>query len=274
MTEIKAINEKEMSFFDHLEELRWHFVRSIGAIIVGAIIFFLLKDFVFQQIIFAPKHKSFLTYQFFCGISELTCFGPPEFDLITREMGEQFFTHLKVSIWLGFIAMFPYVFYEFWKFIEPGLYAHEKKAAGRVVLSCTLLFYAGVLFGYYIISPFAITFLVGYQVGPDAISSPTLASYTNYMSMFTLPTGFLFELPVLVFFLSKIGVVTPEGMRKFRKHAFVIILILAAIITPPDILTQFLIGVPIFLLYEFSIQISSRVVKSLNKKLALEAGNQ
>ncbi len=260
------VEEKEMSFLDHLEELRWHIVRSLVAVVIAAIGIFSFKTFVFREIIFAPKHETFATYRFFCFISERTCFKPPTFDIITRELGEQFFTHLKVSLWLAIIACFPYVFYEFWKFIKPGLHDHEQRAAGSVVLVCTLLFYLGVLFGYYVICPFAITFLAGYQVGVDAITSPALASYTSYLTMFTMPTGFLFELPVVVYFLSKIGLVTAENMRKYRKHAFIVILILAAVITPPDVFTQFLIGVPIFMLYELSILISARVNKKKLEK--------
>lgn len=252
--------QKEMSFLEHLEELRWHLVRSVVAVIVFGIICFLAKDFVFGSIILAPKSNSFFTYQFVCGLSEALCFGPPEFDLITRELGEQFIVHLKVSIVLGIIISFPYIFWEMWRFIKPGLYENEQKAARGVVFICSMLFLMGVLFGYYVIAPFAITFLAGYDVG--ATSAPTLASYVTYMTMFTVPTGLVFELPIVVFFLSKVGLITPEFMRSYRRHAFVIILILAAIITPPDIITQFLIGLPLFLLYEISIVISKRVVAS------------
>ncbi len=255
----KVDEEKEMSFFEHLEELRWHIIKAIIAIVAVAIGFFALGSIVFDTIVYAPRHDSFPTYKAFCALSERTCFGPPDFELITREMGEQFFIHIKVSLWLALIFTFPFVFYQFWAFVKPGLYEHEKQAAGMVVSTCTFLFYMGVSFGYFIISPFAITFLAGYHIGADAVNSPTLASYVSYMMMFTLPVGFVFQMPLLVYFLSKIGVVTPERMKKYRKHAFIVILILAAIITPPDIVTQFLIGIPVFLLYETSILVSKRV---------------
>jgi len=262
-TEIaKKEEEKEMTFFEHLEELRWHVIKAIGVVFFAAIGIFSLKTFVFEHIVFAPKHDSFFTYQAFCAFSERTCFKPPVFDLITRELGEQFFVHIKVSLWLALITTFPYVFYQFWSFIKPGLHESEKQAAGFVVFTCTILFYMGVCFGYYIITPFAITFLAGYQVGVDAISSPTLASFVSYMMMFTLPIGFVFQMPLLVYFLSRIGAITPELMKKYRKHAFIFILILSAIITPPDVVTQFLIGIPVFLLYEASILVSKRVVKA------------
>ncbi len=265
--EVKIVEEKEMSFFEHLEELRWHVIRSVLGVIIAAIVFFMMKSFIFNFIVFAPKHNNFPTYQFFCSLSDTTCFYPPKFDLITRELGEQFFTHIKVSLWLSIIVMFPYIFYEFWKFIKPGLHDHEKKAAGSVVFTCTFLFFLGVAFGYFVISPFAITFLAGYQVGVDAINSPTLASYVSYLMMFTLPTGFLFQMPLAIYFLARIGFVTPEVMKKYRKHAMILILILAAIITPPDVVTQFLIGIPVFILYELSIVVAGRVKK---KKEELE----
>jgi sec-independent protein translocase protein TatC len=253
--------EKEMSFLDHLEELRWHIMRSVLAIVVTGIVVFLFKDLVFDKIILAPKKPGFFTYNFFCRLSDATCFKPPEFKLMPRELGEEFFTHIKVSIWLGIILSFPYIFWEIWKFIKPGLYPNEQKAARGMVFICSSLFLMGVLFGYYVISPFAISFLAGYSVSSEVISSPTLASYVSYMTMFTLPTGLIFELPVVVFFLSKIGLINPQFMKRYRRHAIVIILLIAALITPPDVVTQFLIAVPILILYEISITISARVYK-------------
>lgn len=260
-------NEKEMSFLEHLEELRWHIVRSLVAILVFGTIVFIFKGFVFDSIILAPKNKSFATYQFFCRLSEFTCFYPPEFTIMPRELGEQFFTHIKVSIWLGIIISFPYIFYEIWSFVKPGLYPTEQKAARGIVVICSLLFLSGVLFGYYIISPFAVSFLAGYNISTEIISSPSLSSYVNYMTMFTVPTGIIFELPILVYFLSRIGLVTPEFMRNYRRHAIVVILLFAAIITPPDVVTQFLIGVPVFILYEISIFISKRAVEKYHKEV-------
>tara|TARA_Y100000385_G_scaffold285107_1_gene344406 strand:+ start:378 stop:1229 length:852 start_codon:yes stop_codon:yes gene_type:complete len=264
----KTPSEKEMSFLDHLEELRWHILRSIVSVFVLGVVFFVLRDIVFE-IILAPSKKEFITYQILC-LSDLTCMTPTEFKLLPRDMGEQFFTHIKISIWLGFILAFPYVFWEFWRFIKPGLYNHEQKAARGIVTACSFLFMSGVLFGYYVISPFAITFLTGYQVSPDIISSPTLASYINYMTMLTIPTGIIFELPIVVYFLAKIGLISSDFMKKYRRHAFVIVFILAAIITPPDVLTQILIGIPIYVLYEFSIQLAKRIEKNKAKEEAEE----
>lgn len=262
----EGIEEKEMSFIDHLEELRWHIVRIIAAIAFFGIITFVFRTFVFDNIIFGPRNASFPTYQFFCSLSEATCFAPVEFDLIAIQMGEQFFTAIKVSFWIGLIVSFPYVFYEIWSFIKPGLYKKERKAARGIVFSCSMLFLLGVLFGYFVIAPFAINFLIGFDIG-EASASPSLSSYVNYMTLFTVPTGILFQLPIFVYFFSIIGLITPELMKKYRRHAFIIILLIAAVTTPPDVITQFLVGVPVYFLYEFSIIISRRAAKKYQDSL-------
>ncbi len=248
---------KEMSFLDHLEELRWHLIRSVIAILVIAIAVLAAGKPVFEYVILAPKHPEFWTYRFLCGLSDALCMRPPDMELITRELGEQFMVHLKVSFLLGLVVGFPYIFYEIWRFVKPGLLPEEQKAARGVVGVCSFLFLSGVLFGYYIISPFAITFLGNYDMG--ATNSPTLSSFVGYMSMFTLPTGLVFQLPVAVFFLAKIGLISEEFMRTYRRHAFIIILVLSAFITPPDVITQMLIGFPLYFLYEASIIIARRV---------------
>lgn len=258
--------EKEMSFIEHLEELRWHIMRSLLSIVFFAIIVFVFRTFVFDNIIFAPRNDWFPTYKFFCAISAATCFSPVEFELIAIQMGEQFFTAIKVSFWIGLIISFPYVFWEIWRFIKPGLYKREKKAARGIVFSCSFLFLTGVLFGYFVIAPFAINFLIGFDIG-ETSANPSLSSYVNYMTLFTIPTGILFQLPIFVYFFSIIGLITPAGMKKYRRHAFIIILIIAAITTPPDVITQFLVGVPVYILYEFSILISARAEKKYQASL-------
>lgn len=262
----EAQQEKEMSFLDHLEELRWHLVRSVVAILVVATVVFLAKDFVFNTVIFGPKSENFFFYQGICSFSDLIgmgeslCMKPPEFAIIAVEFGERFIVHLKVSAILGFVVAFPYIFYQFWSFIAPGLYEEERQAARGVVFICSALFMLGVLFGYFIISPFAVSFLAGYEI-QDVASTTTLSSFVGYMTMFTLPTGMVFELPVVVYFLAKVGLITADFMRTYRRHAFIVILILAALITPPDVVTQFLIGFPLYILYEISIIIAGRVEK-------------
>ncbi|MCB0662079.1 MAG: twin-arginine translocase subunit TatC [Saprospiraceae bacterium] len=262
--------EGEMTFFEHLEELRGHLFRSAIWIMVFAIAAFFAKDFVFSDLLFAPRYENFFSYQALCnfsnmiGLQDNLCFFPPKFEVQGVGFGELFTTHLKVSFFIGLAVAFPFILWEIWRFVSPGLYNKERKAARGFVFICSLLFTMGILFGYFVISPFAITFLAGYEI-EGAVAVPTLASYVNYMVMFTIPVGLIFELPILVYFLSKIGLVTPEFMRTYRRHAFVVILILAAIITPPDVMTQFLVGMPLFILYELSIFISARVEKNAKK---------
>lgn len=251
--------EKEMSFLDHLEELRWHLIRSAAAILIIAIAVFLCEKQV-TAILFGPKHEYFLTYRIFCKYFNTFC-TVPQFDIIQRDLGEEFFVHLKSSVWIGLMIAFPYVFYEMWRFVKPGLYPNERKAARGIVAVCSLLFFTGVLFGYFIIAPFAISFLANYRFGEDVISTTTLSSYVSYLTMITLPTGIIFELPIVAFFLGKIGILTASIMKRYRKHAAVIIFIAAAIITPPDVITQFLIAIPLLILYEISIYIVKRQEK-------------
>jgi sec-independent protein translocase protein TatC len=257
-------DQNEMGFFDHIEVLRWHIVRSLLSIIVFGIIFFLNKKFTFETLVLGPKNENFITYRFIKKL--IPDYGPQKFDLIIREMGEQFFVHLKVSFWLGLICSFPYIFWEFWRFLKPGLYEKEKQAVKGIVFYCSMLFFTGVCFGYFIIAPLAVTWLSSYSVGVEVISSPTLASYVGYMTMFTIPTGIIFELPIIFYFLGKIGLVTSAFLRKYRRHSIVIIFVIAAIVTPPDVITQILIAIPVLFLYEISIYLVKKQEKS-NQKL-------
>ncbi len=263
--------EKEMTFLDHLEELRWHIIRGLLAILVGAIVLFIFQDWVFGTVVFGPSKPDFLSYRMFCqwshalGLGETMCIKPPEFDTQATGVGEPFITAIKVSIIGGFIVGFPFVFWELWSFIQPGLYPQERKATRGAVFICTVLFLTGVLFGYYIIAPFGVRFLVGYEIA-GVVNRPTLGSLIGYMIMFTVPSGIIFELPVVVYVLSKIGLLTPEVMRKYRRHAIIGVLVVAAVFTPPDAVTQFLIGIPLFILYEISIAISRRVVKQQERQ--------
>ena len=262
----KKEDGKEMTFLEHLEELRWHILRSLAVIVVIGIVLFLNQRWLFDKVIFGPTHQDFFSYRAICNLSNLIglgdsmCFTPPDFRTQAIGFGAAFITSIKVSFIAGIIVAFPYIFWEVWRFVKPGLYPREQQAARGVVFICSALFMSGVLFGYYIISPFAVNFLAGYTI-PGVENTPTLSSLINYMIMFTAPAGIIFELPVAVYFLSRVGLVTPEGMRKYRRHAIIGILALAAILTPPDVVTQFLIGIPLYFLYEFSIIISMRVAK-------------
>lgn len=266
-------NGKEMSFLDHLEELRWHIIRSLSAIVGVGILLFIFHKWLFDDVIFGPTKPDFFSYRFACwlsksiGLGEAMCFQPPEFPKIAIGFGEPFIMSIKVSFVMGLFMAVPYVLLEFWRFIKPGLYPREQQAARGLVGVCSALFMVGVLFGYYIIAPFAINFLMGYNV-PGVQNTPTMSSFINYMIMFTAPAGLIFELPVIVYFLSKAGLVTPDDMRKYRRHSIVGILILAALITPPDVVTQFLIGIPLYILYEASIFVSARVAREQAKEEA------
>ncbi len=269
--ELEKSQGKEMSFLEHLEELRWHIIRSLIAVGILGIIVFLFKDFVFDSIIYGPRNDNFLSYRFMCGLSQLLglgetmCIRPVPFELTTVDFGEAFLLHIKVSIVLGVVLAFPYIFWEFWRFVKPALYNKERKATRGVVLICSSLFLTGVMFGYFIISPFAVNFLAGYTL-PDVANQPRVVSFVNYMIMFVLPAGLIFELPVVVYIFSKMGLIGPAFMRKYRRHAFIIILLLSAIITPPDVITQFLIAIPLYVLYELSILISARVDKKWRRE--------
>jgi sec-independent protein translocase protein TatC len=258
--------ETDMSFLDHIEELRWHVIRSLIAVVVCMIGAFLAKDFIFNTVIFGPKNPDFVTYRAMCNLANWfnmpsLCAAPPKFDLSVRALGEKFNIHLQASFFIGLIVSIPYIFWEIWKFVSPGLYEKEQKAIRGIVFICSMLFFAGILFGYYVIAPFAISFLAGYDLG-DIQELPTIGSYVDYMIMFTLPMGIVFELPIVIYFMSKMGIVTPTIMREGRRYAIVLILIIAGIITPtPDIVTQLLVAIPLYFLYEVSIAISGRVVK-------------
>lgn len=264
----------EMSFFDHISELRSHLLRSALAIAVVGIVCFLNKEFVFNTLIFGPRNPDFITYRALCdfshwvGAGESMCFVPPTFNLITRQLGEVLMQHLYVSFWLGVIGAFPFIFWEFWKFVSPGLLDTERKAVRGVVGICTLLFLLGVSFGYFVIAPFSISFLAGYTL-EGLVVSPTLDSYVTYMTMFTLPTGLIFEMPVLAYFLAKIGLVGPAFLRSHRRQAIVVILIIAAIITPPDVVSQTLVTIPLYGLYEASILVVARVQRNREKEMEL-----
>jgi sec-independent protein translocase protein TatC len=251
-------DEKEMSFLDHIEELRWHIIRSLISVVVIGIAVFLAKDLV-VAILFGPKNPDFVTYRFFCKHFGSMC-NISSFDIIQRDLGEDFFTHISTSFWIGIMVSFPYIFWEIWRFVKPGLYPNEKKAARGIVFVCSTLFFLGVLFGYFVIAPFAIEFLSGYTFGENQ-NTVTLSSYVSYITMITLPAGLVFQLPVFAFFLGKIGIISSDLMKKFRKHAVVVILLVAAIITPPDVITQCLIAVPLLILYEISILIIKRIEK-------------
>ncbi len=270
----------EMSFLDHLEELRWHLIRSTLAVVIIGSVAFLMKDFIFDTVLFGPKKMDFPTYRLFCkigtflGIDSDFCADELPFTIQSRLMAGQFSAHIWTSIWAGFIVGFPYVLYEMWKFISPGLHAKERRHSRGFIFTASLLFFLGALFGYYVVAPLSINFLGSYQVSTEVTNEFDLASYVSTVRISVLACGLVFELPIIVYFLTKVGLVTPEILKKYRKISLVVILILSAVITPPDIVSQVVVAFPILILYQVSIFISKRVLKREKKKEAKMAAKR
>ena len=273
--EQEPIQEKEMSFLEHLEELRWHVVRSLGAVLIFTIAAFIAAPWIFHHIIFAPARVDFPTFVWLCNIGQF--FGSPDalcvdeipFKVQSRYMTGQFSMHIVASFVIGIVVAFPYITWELWRFIKPGLYPREKNSSRGAVAAISFLFLSGVMFGYYIMSPVMISFLANYQISDMIVNEFDITSYVGTVVGVVFGSGLLFQLPVVIFFLTKVGIVTPEYLRKYRKHAIVIILIVGAIVTPTaDPLSQGLISVPLYLLYEISIVISAAVMRKKRKEEA------
>lgn len=275
-------NDSNMSFLEHLEELRWHIIRSLLAVLVFTIVAFIFPNILFDSIILAPTKEGFITNRLFCHLGELTGFKeslcinknfPP---LINTRAAGQFTLHISSSLIAGIIVAFPYIFWEFWRFLSPALKSNERRYARGSVFFSSMLFFMGVAFGYWVISPLTINFLGGYTITHTLDNLIDIRSYITTVTSVVLAAGVVFELPVLIYFLSKIGLVTPDFLRKYRRHAIVIILALSALITPPDIFSQFLVGIPLVILYEVGIGISKRIKKSHDREalLALAEGEK
>lgn len=266
------MEEKSMSFLGHLEELRWHLIRSILAIVIAGGLAFLAKDFIFDYLLFGPKKQDFPTYKWLCsaaqtlGFDEGFCLDELPFRVQSRTVAGQFSAHIWTSITAGFIIAFPYVIYQLWLFISPGLLKSERRQARGFIFISSLLFFTGVLFGYFVITPLSLRFLGTYSVSTEIFNDFDLSSYTALIRASVLSAGFIFELPILVYFLTKIGLITPELMRKYRKISLVLVLTLSAIITPPDIASQIIVAIPIMILYEVSIFISKSITKRSKQK--------
>lgn len=259
--------EQEMSFLDHLEELRWHIIRSLLAVVIAAGVAFLAKGFIFDFLLFGPSKGDFWSYQMLCKLSQFVgidggfCGEKLPFTIQSRTMGGQFSAHVWTSITAGFIIAFPYVIYEVWKFVSPAMHSNERKHAKGFIFITSILFFIGVLFGYYVVTPLSINFLGKYQVSEVVLNEFDLSSYISLVRASVLATGLIFELPILIYFLTKVGVVTPQFLKTYRKYALIIVLIISAIITPPDIVSQIIVAVPVLILYEISILISKIIYK-------------
>ena len=267
----EVVEEKEMTFIEHLEELRWHIIRSVAAILVFMIAAWIFRTEIYHNIILGPSRTDFWTYRKLCELATYTgissiCVDKLNFSLMSREVAGQFMMALTSSAIIGLLVAFPYVFWEIWRFIKPGLKITEKKAATGSVFFVTALFFMGTLFGYYVVAPFAINFLVNFQIDPSIENQFDIQSYISVLATLTLACGVTFQLPMAILVLTKIGIVTPAFLKEYRKHSIVVILIVAAIITPsPDMISQVLVAIPLYVLYEISILVSNRIYK---KKLA------
>jgi len=262
--------EKEMSFLQHLEELRWHIIRSILAVVVFMIIAFIFKNYLFGTIILGPKNPEFITNRLLCQLGEYLktpalCINTKPLNLISIKMSGQITTHITAAMVAGLILAFPVILWEFWQFFKPALKPSEARYARGAVLAASGLFFIGVLFGYFMLAPLSIHFLSSYEIDPQVVNQINVRSYIGTLTSICLATGIIFELPIVTFFLTKIGILTPKFMRTYRKHAIVLIFIIAAIITPPDVFSQTLVAIPLLLLYEISIFISARVMKQKEK---------
>lgn len=264
----------EMTFIDHLEELRWHVIRSVIAVLIGAVVVFIYSDFVVDDILFAPTRSDFISARWLCslgqniGIGDVLCFKQVDAKFLENTMTGQFIASFTLAFIGGFILAFPYIFWEFWKFVRPALSEKELKKTRGVIFWVSLLFFTGVLFGYFILTPFMVNFYFNYKLSPQIQIMPSFSDYLENLIYTTAGIGVLFQMPLLVMVLARIGVVTGRFLRKYRRHAFVIILIAAAIITPStDPFSLTIVTIPLYLLFEASIIIASRINKRQEKEM-------
>lgn len=267
--------EDSMSFLDHLEALRWHLLRSLAVLLVMSVLAFLAKSIVFGIVILGPSKVDFITYRWMCNLSDYfgiaaLCIDELPFTIQSRQMTGQFTMHMTSSFVVGFIASFPYLFWEIWRFISPGLYEQERNAARGAVFFVSVLFFMGASFGYFILSPLSINFLSNYQLDPSILNEFDIISYISTLTMLVLASAIMFQLPVVVYFLAMSGLVSSHMLRSYRRHAIVVILVVSAVITPPDVISQILIAMPILVLYEAGIRIAKRLEKKRAKKQAEE----
>jgi sec-independent protein translocase protein TatC len=258
-------NINEMSFMDHLEDLRWLLVRSTAAVLITAVAVFFVSDYIFDVILFGPIDPNFITYRSFCdlshflGFEDSICVTKLDFILQNTSMEGQVNILIWICIVAGLILAFPYILWELWKFISPALYAKEKKSAKLFIFSASILFFIGVLFGYFIVVPMSVNFFATFKVSELVKNEFNIESYVGMLKSSVIASGLFFEMPIIVYFLTRLGLVTPAFLRKYWKWAVVIILIVAAIVTPPDVVSQVIVAIPMLLIYELSILISKVV---------------
>lgn len=260
-----------MSFLDHLEALRWHIIRALLGILAASVVVFIYADWIYDKIIIAPTHSNFISYRWLCALgkafgTDSLCLKDINLSLQNTEMSGQFMLSFSSSLMIGFIVSFPYVFWEIWKFLKPALKPEELKHARGIVFWSSLLFATGVVFGYLVLAPFTINFFANYQLSADIKNIFTIKNYYESLSDMVLGMGIVFELPIVVFFLSRLGILTPGLMRKQRRYAIIILIFLSEIITPPDWFSWLLVFIPVYILYEISIIISARAERDRRKR--------
>jgi sec-independent protein translocase protein TatC len=268
----KKVVKAEMSFMDHLEELRWLLVRATIAMLIAATFVFFVSDYIFDEIIFGPISPDFITYRTFCdlshwlGFADSICVTEMDFIIQNTEMEGQVNILIWTCITAGFIIAFPYILYLLWGFISPALYEKERKNARYFIFIASILFFIGVLFGYFVIVPMSVNFFATFTVSSAVKNEFNIDSYIGMIKTSVVACGLFFELPIIIYFLSRLGLVTPQFLRKYRKYGIVIILIVSAIVTPPDVVSQIIVSIPMLLIYEASIFISAIVVKKQLKE--------
>ncbi len=263
----------EMSFIDHLEALRWHILRSVIAVVVGAIVIFIYASEVVDKVIFGPTHPGFVTYNILCRIGHKLhlekdlCLNNFKIEFQSNAMTEQFMMTFTIAFVGGFIVAFPYVFWELWRFVKPALSTKEIKRTRGIIFWVSVLFFIGIGFGYYVLTPFMVNFYSTYSLSPSIKFIPTVSDYIENLIWTTVGIGVLFQMPLIILFLSKIGIISPKFLKTYRRHAFVVILIAAAIITPStDPFSLMIVTIPLYALYEVSIALSARVFKEREKR--------
>lgn len=265
----------EMSFTDHLEALRWHLVRGVIVWLVAFVFIFFKIDWIFDNIIYAPAKSNFVTYRWFCdlshslGLGDSLCMPPVDIPLQGNTISGPFMSALSISMIGALVVAFPYLFYELWRFIKPALSPKEVRYSRGSIFWVSICFFTGAAFGYYILTPFTFNFLANFDLGTTGAYKylPTLDDYISTINNIILGCGLAFELPVLAYVLAKIGLVSAPLLRRVRKFAFVVILLVAAIITPsPDWTSQVLVALPLLLLYEIAVILVARVDKQKVKE--------
>lgn len=269
---------QEMTFLEHLERLRWHIIRAVGGVVFAAIIVGFNVTYVTDNIILAPYKADFVTHKWICQMDDELCFeksqvfqqsqfADPKFSLMAARPSEEFTRAIMIALFAGFFIAFPYVFWEFWRFVKPGLYEKEQKSARGFVFFTSFLFFLGVAFAYYVIAPFSISFFANFSLSDSVVKMWKIGDVISLIVTICIAGGLLFQMPVFSYFLSKIGILTPKTLKQYRRHAVVVIFITSAIITPADVMSQVLLALPLVILYEISIMVSRSIEKKRVKEL-------